>query len=182
MLLFLPLRSWRLCVKKEAPRKVAKIAKEDKLQIRILMLNQMKYKFKTETEILDIVRGFEDATIGRDAWKHAEHLTVALYYVRNFDLETATGKMRSGILNLLTKGFGVDRAVEDPYHETLTVFWMRTVAKFDADRSGRTLLENANELTAVYDKDYPLKFYSNDRLFSDEARAKSVEPDIALID
>lgn len=169
-------------MKKEVPCKVANFAKEDKVQIRILMLNQMKYKFKSESEILDVVRGFEDATIGRDTWKHAEHLTVALYYMRNFDFETATGKMRAGILNLLTAGFGVDLSVENPYHETLTVFWMRAVAKFDADRSGHTLLDNTNDLAAAYDKDYPLKFYSNDRLFSDEARTKSIEPDIASID
>ena len=139
----------------------------------------MNNKFKTETEILDVVRSFEDATISRDAWKHAEHLTVALFYVRKYDYETATDKMRSGILNLLTTGFGVDLAVENPYHETLTVFWMETVAKFENARSDRTLLDNANELAIAYDKDYPLGFYSREVLFSDEARASYVNADLA---
>jgi hypothetical protein len=137
-------------------------------------------RYKTEDEINEIVRGFEDATISRDAWKHAEHLTVALYYVRNHDQETATDKMRTGILNLLTRGFGVDLTVENPYHETLTEFWMRTVAKFNTDRSNDSLLDNANELVVAYDKDYPLKFYSKDYLFSDEARARFVEGNLQL--
>ena len=66
-----------------------------------------------------------------------------------------------------------------PYHETLTVFWMKTVADFNASKNGASLLDKANELVAEYDKDYPLRFYSREFLFSDEARAKFVEGDIS---
>jgi hypothetical protein len=138
-------------------------------------MNEMR--FKDEEEITEVVRGFEDATIGRDAWKHAEHLTVALHYLTRHDIETATTKMRSGIFNLLA-AFEVDLTKEMPYHETLTVFWMRTVAKFNASKNGSSLLEKANELVANYDKDYPMRFYSREFLFSDEARAEFVEGDL----
>jgi len=131
-------------------------------------------RFSDEEEIRDVVRGFEDATIARDKWKHAEHLTVALHYLSLNDIETATAKMRAGIFRLL-EAFGVDRSKEDPYHETLTVFWMRTVADFSASKNGASLLNKANELVAMYDKDYPLKFYSREYLFSDEARARFVQ-------
>lgn len=131
-------------------------------------------RFNTEEEIFEVVRGFEDATISRDAWKHAEHLTVALYYISHHDLETATEKMRTGILKLLG-AFGVDLTKEMPYHETLTIFWMRTVTDFNDSKNGGPLLDKANELVASYDKDYPLRFYSREYLFSDEARAKFVE-------
>lgn len=134
-------------------------------------------RFTDETEIAEVVRGFEDATISRDKWKHAEHLTVALHYLTLYDIETATEKMRSGIFKLLG-AFGVDLTKEMPYHETLTVFWMRTVAGFDASKNGASLLDRANELVNTFDKDYPLRFYSREHLFSDEARAKFVEGDI----
>ncbi len=65
-----------------------------------------------------------------------------------------------------------------PYHETLTIFWMRTVADFNASKNGTSLLDKANELVATYDKDYPLKFYSREYLFSEEARARFVEGDL----
>lgn len=81
-------------------------------------------RYKDEKEIAEIVRRFEDATISRDDWKHAEHLTVALHYLCLHDIETATDKMRDGIFKLL-KAFEVDLSKEMPYHETLTVFWMR---------------------------------------------------------
>ncbi|MGB7202833.1 MAG: hypothetical protein WBD16_11325 [Pyrinomonadaceae bacterium] len=134
-------------------------------------------RYADETEIAEVVLGFEGATISRDKWKHAEHLTVALYYLSLHDIETATAKMRDGIHKLLG-AFGVDLANEMPYHETLTVFWMRTVAEFNASRNGASLLDKANELVANYDKDYPLRFYSREYLFSDEARTKFVKGDL----
>ena len=136
-------------------------------------------KYSTEKEILNLVELFETATISRDAWKHAEHLTVALYYITHHDIETATEKMRSGIFKLLREGFKIDLEKEMPYHETLTVFWMRTVSEFNTSKNGDSLLNKANELAATYDKDYPLKFYSREYLFSDEARARYVAGDLA---
>lgn len=137
----------------------------------------MEKRYRNAGEIADIVRTFEDATISRNAWKHAEHLTVALHYLNSYEMETATKKMRGGIFKLLGS-FGVDLTKEMPYHETLTVFWMKTVAAFNATRNGSSLLEKANDLVATYDKDHPLKFYSRDFLFSDEARSSFVEPDL----
>jgi len=134
-------------------------------------------RYRTENEIAEVVRTFEDATISRDKWKHAEHLTVALHYLCLHDIDTATEKMRTGIFKLL-KAFEVDLTKEMPYHETLTVFWMRTVADFNASKNGTSLLDKANELVAEFDKDYPLKFYTREFLFSDEARAGCVEGDL----
>ena len=138
----------------------------------------METKYKHESEVLDLVRSFEEATVSHDDWKHAEHLVVALYYLTRHDLDTAYEKMRSGILNLLEHGFKVDLTKEMPYHETITLFWMRTVADFNASKNGASLLERANEVAYKWDKDYPLNFYSRELLFSDEARAKFVKPDL----
>lgn len=134
-------------------------------------------RYKDEKEVAEVVRTFEDATISRDTWKHAEHLTVALHYLSVHEFETATAKMRDGIFKLLA-AFEVDLSKEMPYHETLTMFWMRTVADFNEMKNGTSLLEKANELVATYDKDYPLKFYSREFLFSDEARARFVDGDL----
>ena len=135
-------------------------------------------KYKTENEILNVVRGFETGTIARADWWHAEHLTVALYYLLHHDFETASTKMRAGIFNLL-KSFEVNLAKEMPYHETLTIFWMRTIADFLGSKNKNSIVELTNELLETSgDKDLPLKFYSRERLFSDEARARFVEPDL----
>lgn len=137
----------------------------------------MSKRYTSEKDILDLAARFEAGTIDRADWKHAEHLTVALFYISTNDLETATAKMRSGIYNLL-RTFGVDLTREMPYHETLTVFWMRIVADFYASENTSALLDKANELVARYDKDFPLKFYSRELLFSEEARARFVKGDL----
>jgi hypothetical protein len=142
----------------------------------------MAFKYKDNETVGELVRSFEDASVSRDNWKHAEHLIVALHYLTIHDMETATEKMRSGIFKLLTEGFGVDLSKEMPYHETLTVFWMRTVAEFNASTKGTSLPDKAKELVALFDKDYPLRFYSRDYLFSDKARASFVDPDLKPID
>ena len=139
-------------------------------------------KYTTESEIEELVRTFEDATVSRDDWKHAEHLIVALHYLSKHNIEMATEKMRSGIFKLLTEGFGVDLSKDMPYHETLTVFWMRTVADFNTSKNGDSLPDKARELVERYDKDYPLRFYSREFLFSDAARSAFVEPDLKPID
>ena len=135
-------------------------------------------KYKTEDEILDIVRTFENGTILRADWRHAEHLTVACYYAFHHDYECALNRMREGIFNLLN-AFGVDLSKEMPYHETLTVFWMRTVFDVIKNRRPDSFLETTNRvLENGGDKDLPYRFYSRELLFSDEARKNFVESDL----
>lgn len=86
-------------------------------------------RYKNESEIAAVVESFERGTISRENWRHAEHLTVALHYLSHHDDETALTKILGGIFNLL-KAFEIDLSKEMPYHETLTVFWMRTVDDF----------------------------------------------------
>ncbi len=85
--------------------------------------------------------------------------------------------MRSGIFKLLC-AFGVDLSKEMLYHETLTIFWICSVAGFNASKNGASFVDKANELVSVYDKAYPQRFYSREYLFSDEARSNFVEGDL----
>jgi len=136
-------------------------------------------KYKTEDEIVDLVSRFESGTIAREDWRHAEHLIVALYYIcHSPGLSDAYKKMRRNLLNHL-KAVGVDLSKEMPYHETITIFWMRMVLKFKESKNGCLIVELTNELLdSNFDKDLPLKYYSRELLFSDRARAEFVEPDL----
>ena len=133
--------------------------------------------YKNENEIKTLVEAFENGTVSEAEWRHAEHLVVALFYLSNHDFETALTRMRDGIFNLL-RAFKVDLTKEMPYHETLTVFWMLTVDDFRKSKNGSSMIEICNELTARFDKNHPLKFYSRKLLFSDRARAEFVEADL----
>ena len=135
-------------------------------------------KYEDESEIEELIAAFENTSIARCEWKHSHHLVVALWYIDRFGLELAIERMRDGLFNLLTVGFKVDLTKEMPYHETLTVFWMRTVDEFSRGTNGVPLHEKANSLIEKFDKDYPLRFYSREFLFSDNARSRFVEPDL----
>ena len=134
-------------------------------------------KYPTENGLLAVVRGFENGTISREYWRHGEHLTVALYYLSHHDFEAALVKMRDGIFNLL-RAFEVDLKKEMPYHETMTIFWLRTVNDFNNSKNGASILETCNELVEKFDKNFPLRFYSREVLFSDEARQTFVNADL----
>ncbi len=137
-----------------------------------------KMAYQSEKEIFEIVRGFENGTIRREDWRHAEHLTVACCYAFHHNYETALAKMRDGIFNMLGC-FGVDLSTEMPYHETLTVFWMRTIFDLIKNQPETSLVEFANRtLESGNNKDLPLKFYSRELLFSDAARKNYIEGDL----
>ncbi len=132
-------------------------------------------KYESEDDVLEVIENFENCTIERGTWGHPEHLILAYHYSINNDFETALNKMRDGIFRLL-ESFEIDLAKEMPYHETLTVFWMKTIGEFAKDKSGYSV-EIINEMIEKYDKHYPGKFYRHENLFSDKARTEFVKPD-----
>jgi hypothetical protein len=134
-------------------------------------------RYKTETEINEVIKLFEAAKLPREKWRHAEHLTMAMRYALDNDFDEALNRMRSGILKL-NDFHGVVTTNERGYHETLTVIWTRAVFDFVKANPKKDLVETANEIIETFDKNYPLKFYSRELLFSVEARFGFIERDL----
>jgi hypothetical protein len=147
----------------------------------ILTLDATTYR--TTGEILRLVRRFEDCTLPRAEWTHAAHLTVALWHLLQLDWPEAVARVRRGIKRY-NAAHGVRVTPTGGYHETLTLFWLRTVRRFlEAERNeARALVHLANDLIASADKGLPLAHYTRERLFSPEARANWVEPDLKPLD
>jgi hypothetical protein len=140
-------------------------------------------KFRTAEEIFSLLRRFDDCTLPRAEWTHAAHLIVALWNLLEFDWPEATERVRRGIRRY-NAAHGVQTTPTGGYHETLTLFWLRAVRAFleDGRNEGRSLVSLANELVATADSRLPLRHYTRARLFSPEARASWVEPDLKPID
>jgi hypothetical protein len=140
-------------------------------------------KFRTTEEIFSLVRRFGDCTLPRAEWTHAAHLTVALWFLLEFDWPEATERVRRGIRSY-NAAHGIRPTPTGGYHETLTVFWLRVVRSFleEGRNEGRALVSLANELAAEADSRLPLRHYTRERLFSPEARASWVEPDLKPLD
>ena len=100
------------------------------------------------------IRAFENGEIAPQDFHHADHLRLALaYLVSSASIDEATTRMAGGL-----RAFARAAGKEEKYHYTLTVAWVRLVAR-------------------LLDQQLPLAYYTRDRLFSDEARARWVEPD-----
>lgn len=138
--------------------------------------------YRRAGEILEILRGFETRALPRERWTHAAHLTVALWHLLQYEWPAAVERVREGIKRY-NEAHGVANTRARGYHETLTIFWLRHVRAFLARdyNEARPLVSLANELIARADRDLPLEYYSRALLFSPEARAEWVEPDLRAL-
>ena len=130
-------------------------------------------------EIRSFIRAFEECTLPRSEWTHTAHLTVAMWYLMERSEIEATTRIRNGILQY-NGSQGIKTTANSGYHETITLFWTRLVARYlseaDADKS---IVELANGVIRAFgNKDIPFEYYSRDRLLSLEARMRWVEPDL----
>jgi len=81
--------------------------------------------YQTDAEIENVVRSFEACETDKDAFKHRDHLIVAIWYVETVGREAALERMRSSLMRFLDH-HGVDRK---KYSEPVTVFWIDKVAE-----------------------------------------------------
>ena len=70
------------------------------------------------------------------------------------------------------------RQVNREYHETITLFWVRLLAHARAIASKESLENVVEANPQLLEKDFPFAYYSRERLFSENARTKWMEPDL----
>jgi hypothetical protein len=121
---------------------------------------------------------FQAASLPAAEWTHTSHLRVAWMYCRRHPLDDAHILMRVAIIRL-NAAHGLVESPARGYHETITRVWLRLVVA--AMRAAPELQPSTSFLAAhveLFAKDAPLRHYSRERLFSVEARARFVEPDL----
>lgn len=123
-------------------------------------------------------QAFEDGAIPPAMFNHRAHLRLAYVYLCEGSAAEATDKMRSAIQDFLRSN-SVDQS---KYHETLTASWIHAVRHFielaPTVGSFAELLEVDGRLL---DKSIMLTHYTAERLFSDDARAHFLAPDLQPI-
>ena len=137
--------------------------------------------FSSETDILSVVEGFRTRTLPKEEWTHEAHLVTAIWFHVNNTPSEAVCYLRSGIITY-NEATGGKNTHTDGYHETLTLFWCRTISKFVSENAGLPLVPLCEKFlgSEMAMRDYPMKFYTRERLFSVEARAMWVEPEKQL--
>lgn len=131
--------------------------------------------FKSEQQLEAIVRGFESCTTAATDFPHRSHLVLATWYLSQGPTQQALERMRASILNFL-KHYGIN----GKYNETITLFWIicveRRLRRLD---EGLTLLERTNRVVeSLGDSRLVFEYYSQDLLWSEQAKQEWVQPDL----
>jgi hypothetical protein len=139
--------------------------------------------FTSTDEVRELVAAFEAGTLPKEMFTHRAHLTVALWYLVWYGPDAATERVRDAI----TQFNRVHGALSRPgggYHETITRFYMWAVRRhLRAAPLEGSLADLANDVAAALaDRALPLRYYSRERLMSDDARLRWVEPDLEPLD
>jgi len=139
--------------------------------------------FKSDAEIEHIGEGLLARTLPRAEWTHEAHLAATTYLLtRRPDI--AIDKELPGIIRRYNESAGGVNDDTQGYHETITRVFLHGVRLFLAEADpGEPLHELINELllSPMGRRDWPLRFYSAERLFSVDARRHFVPPDVAAL-
>ena len=139
--------------------------------------------FSSGAEIEAIGEGLVARTLPRPEWTHEAHLAATTYLlVRRPELDL--DRELPAIIRGYNESVGGVNDDTQGYHETITRVFLHGVRLFLAEADTREplhLLVNALLLTPMGRRDWPLRFYSRERLFSVEARRSFVEPDSAAL-
>lgn len=117
---------------------------------------------------------FEAGTFTPSQFNHPAHVRLAYVYLVEGDVEAAVEKMRAALLSFL-EHHDIPRS---KFHETITRAWVLAVRHFmnkSTSTSAADFMANNPELL---DSKIMLTHYSASVLFSPDARAAFVEPDL----
>ena len=139
--------------------------------------------FKSDAEIDHIGEGLLACTLPRAEWTHEAHLAATTYLMTQRP-DIAIDKGLPGIIRRYNESVGGVNDDTQGYHETITRVFLHGVRLFLAEADpGEPLHELINELllSPMGRRDWPLRFYSAERLFSVDARRRFVPPDVAAL-
>jgi hypothetical protein len=133
--------------------------------------------FRSTADLVDLVRLFESCELPYERWTHRAHLAVAAVYLGRYALEEATRWARDCI-----RRYNRARGDAAGYHETITVLFMRLVARELAGVPTDAVAGLVNDLAERCRVSWLYEYYTAERLWSAEARAEFVPPDRRPLD
>jgi hypothetical protein len=139
--------------------------------------------FRSDAEIAHLGEGLIECALARSEWTHEAHLAATTYVLLrrpDIDLDAEL----PGLIRRFNESVGGLNTDSEGYHETITRTFLHGVRLFLGDADGDAPLHAlVNELlrSPMGRRDWPLRFYSRERLFSVEARRGYIPPDGATL-
>lgn len=139
--------------------------------------------FADEVQIVGIVQAFRNRTLPFADWSHQAHLATGLLHVATHGEEAARPLLREAIK---AYNLSVGRANDAlrGYHETVTLYFIWSAARFLERDAPAGLLDRVNAYVAgpFGAKEGIFRFWSRERLLSSAARLDWCEPDLRPLD
>ena len=139
--------------------------------------------FATTQDIESFIREFEARSLPKPRWTHHSHLVVGLWYLTHHSADDALSIVRQRI-RAYNEAVGTANTDSSGYHETMTRLFLHGIAAHILAHSSESLPSSLALLlqSPLAHKDWPLSFYSRERLFSVAARHEWIEPDLTSND
>lgn len=143
------------------------------------MTDHSRRLFKSANAIRCVGEGLLACTLPRAEWTHEGHLAATLYLVverPDIDLDAEL----PGIIRRYNESVGGRNSDTEGYHHTITLTYLAAVREHAARTEDEELCARVNTLllSDCGRRDWPLRFYSEARLFSTEARLGFAAPDL----
>jgi hypothetical protein len=139
--------------------------------------------FVTDDAVAHVGEGLLACELPREEWTHEAHLAATTYLALKHPEIDLEAELRR-IISSYNESVGTPNSDSEGFHETITRAYLRGIRLFleEAD-SARPIHELVNELlmSPMGRRDWPLRFWSKERLMSVEARRGWVEPDLAAM-
>jgi hypothetical protein len=136
--------------------------------------------FRCDDEIVHLGEGLIACTLARAEWTHEAHLAATTYLLLKRP-EVELDRELPNLIRRFNESVGGVNSDTEGYHETITRVFLHGVRLFlEVANRSEPLHTLVNELllSPMGRRDWPLRFYSPERLLSVEARRRFVEPDL----
>src|SRR5438309_1979087 len=139
--------------------------------------------FASDAEIEHLGERFLACGLPKAEWTHEAHLaTTTWLLLKRPDIDVDSEL--PGLIRRYNESVGGVNSDSEGYHETITRVFLAGVRLFLSEADPKEpLRELVNELllSPMGRRDWPLRFYSRERLLSVEARREFVAPDLAAV-
>lgn len=136
----------------------------------------------TASELHALLNAFERCILPKEEWTHTAHLLVGLMMLWRAPAHEALEDLREAI-RTYNLSVGTANTASSGHHETITRFYVAVIAAHlqsghwdDPAKAAIALLRSP-----VAERQYPLQFYSRERLFCSAARQEWCEPDLQTL-
>jgi hypothetical protein len=123
--------------------------------------------------------GFLARTLPKPEWTHEAHIATTSWLLLERP-DILPERDLPDLIRRYNESVGGVNDDKEGYHETITQVFIRTLRASLAGGEGRALHERVNAILLAPEgrRDWPLRFYSRELLFSKAARLGWVEPDL----